>query len=353
MRVLSAWTAAEVVCAVALGVAAAPGAQAGSRPQSPVSGGPLRVGNVGPATAVAGRATELTIRGQGFSDHGVEVTVTVAGEEMACTDVRVQSPRRLKATVPEELAAGRADVTVVNPDGEWDTLEDAVYFVDPGRGFSWQATLFQLRQDWRGFLEWFKLGGPLMYVLAAISFFGVAWAVHCLLVLRRSQILPQKFMEDLSSHLMQSDVRGAAAACERTRCVFGKVILTGLRKVSEAPEKIREAVAAAGSREAAHLHQKISYLANIGTISPMLGLLGTVFGMIMAFNIISSGEVRHYMLAAAIAQAMVTTAAGLVIGIPAMAVYFYLRGRLLRLMTHMEVVADEVAQTIIDRGAVE
>ena len=82
----------------------------------------------------------------------------------------------------------------------------------------------------------------------------------------------------------------------------------------------------------------------------MLGLLGTVLGMIMAFNIISSGEVRHYLLAAAIARAMVTTAAGLVIGIPAMALYFYLRGRLLRLTTHVEVIADSTAQVIIQKG---
>ena len=204
--------------------------------------------------------------------------------------------------------------------------------------------------DWRGFVEWFKLGGPLMYVLAALSFFGAAWAVHCLLVLRRSQILPQKFLEALNSHLDQADIDGAIVTCRRSRCMFSRVILGGLRRVHEPAEKVRDAITASGSREAAHLHQKISYLANIGTISPMLGLLGTVLGMIMAFNIISSGEVRHYLLAAAIARAMVTTAAGLVIGIPAMALYFYLRGRLLRLTTHVEVIADSTAQVIIQKG---
>ena len=132
--------------------------------------------------------------------------------------------------------------------------------------------------------------------------------------------------------------------------MFSRVILGGLRRVHEPAEKVRDAITASGSREAAHLHQKISYLANIGTISPMLGLLGTVFGMIMAFNLISTGEPRPYLLAAAIAKAMVTTAAGLVIGIPALAVYFYLRGRLLRLVTHMEVVADEVSETIIEKA---
>jgi biopolymer transport protein ExbB len=189
-----------------------------------------------------------------------------------------------------------------------------------------------------------------MYPLLLISLFGVAWMVHCLLVLRPSQIVPQKLMDTLGSQLSQGDLRGAASACEASQSVFARVVLAGLRRVGDVPDKIREAVAAAGSREVAHLQQKIVYLAHVGTISPMLGLLGTVTGMVMGFSVIASGEVRHYLLAAAIAQALITTVVGLCIGIPAMVVYYYLRARLLRLTTHMELVADEVTTTIIEKG---
>jgi biopolymer transport protein ExbB len=310
---------------------------------------PLEIRNAEPATPIAGRAVEIIVYGDGFDDGGQPVKVLVG--QVECTDVQVQSPRRLRASIPAGTTEpGYIALTVTNPDGESATLESALLAVAADGGFSWRVTLFQMRQDWRRFGEWFEFGGPLMYVLALISFFGVAWAIHCLLVLRRSQFLPRRFMEGLSSRLMQGDIKGATRDCSRARCAFAKVVLAGLRKAAQPPEKIRDAMTAAGSRESAHLQQKISYLANVGTISPMLGLLGTVFGMIMAFNIISSGEVRHYMLAAAIAQAMVTTATGLVIGIPAMAVYFYLRGRLLRLITDMEVVADDVAGTIIEKG---
>jgi biopolymer transport protein ExbB len=312
---------------------------------------PLRVTNVDPPTPVAGREVWLVVYGQGFSEEGGKVKVLVG--KLEAGEVRVQSPKRLQAKLPASVEVGAAPVKVINPDGKSATLHNAVYFRPAEGGFDTTAMLFNMRYSGRGFLEWFKLGGAVMYVLAAISFFGVAWAIHCLLVLRRSQVLPRKFMDALSSQLAQGDTRAAAATCQRTGCAFARVILSGLQKISEPAEKVREAIGAAGSRESAHLHQKISYLANIGTISPMLGLLGTVFGMIMAFNIISSGDVRHYQLAAAIAKAMVTTAAGLVIGIPAMAVYFYLRGRLLRLITHMEVVADQVAQNIIERGEEE
>jgi len=311
----------------------------------------LAVTNVDPPTPVAGKERWLFVFGQGFSEDEAKVEV-YAGEQKA-EEVRVQSPQRLKARFPASMKPGAAAITVKNPDGETATLSRAVYFRPQDGSYAAEAMFFKMRHDWRGFLEWFKLGGPVMYPLALISFFGVAWAVHCLLVLRRSQIVPRKFMDALSSRLLQGDTKGASAECERTPCVFSRVILAGLHKLGEPADKIREAIGAAGSRENAHLQQKISYMANVGTISPMLGLLGTVFGMIMAFSVISSGEVRHYLLAAAIAQAMITTAAGLVIGIPAMALYFYLRGRLLRLVTHMEVVADQVATTLIEKGEEE
>jgi biopolymer transport protein ExbB len=321
----------------------------------------LQVTYVEPPTPVAGREVELLVFGEGFlaEEKNIQVTVTTGGKEVQAQSVRLQSPRRLKVTLPGETQVGRATVTVTvtteaTEEEEAQTrtarLEDAVYFRRADERFGLQTMLFKMRHDWRGFMEWFKLGGGVMYLLAAISFFGVAWALHCLLVLRRSQVMPKKFLDVLVSRLSQGDLQGAASACRKSKSAFGRVILGGLRKSTEPAEKIREAVADAGAREAAHLHQKIRYLANIGTITPMLGLLGTVLGMIMAFNIIASGDVRHYQLAAAIAKAMVTTATGLVIGIPAMALYFYLRGRLLRLTTEMEDAADGLAQGIIEKG---
>ena len=340
----------------------ASGAAAGALPQGEPDE-PLRITNVYPPTPVAGREVEVLVFGQGFVGEEKNITVTVkCGEaEVKAKAVLVQSPRRMKVVLPKDTQPGRASIAVsILIPGKTDadnrtetaTLGSAMYFHRAGERLSLQAMLFKMRHDWRGFVEWFKLGGGVMYLLALMSFFGVAWSVHCLLVLRRSQIMPKRFLDVLVGRLSQGDVQGAASACRKSNTTFGRVILGGLRKANEPAEKVREAIVAAGAREAAHLHQKIRYLANLGTISPMLGLLGTVLGMIMAFNIISSGDVRHYQLAAAIAKAMVTTAAGLVIGIPAMAIYFYLRGRLLRLTTEMEEAADGLAQGIIEKGGV-
>lgn len=321
---------------------------AGSAPARAEPRERLQIVYVEPAAPVAGKESWLVICGRGFSEDEANIKVKV--NDLEAAEVRVPAPERLKVRLSADTKPGAASVTVTNPDGESVTLPRAVYFLPKDGGWSFGAMMAGLRHDWRVCVEWFRLGGPVMYPLLAMSFFGLAWVIHCLLALRSSQILPQKFMDTLSTYLSQGDLKGAGAACERSASAFGRVVLAGLRKLGEAPEKIREAVAGAGSREVAHMHQKIAYLANIGTIAPMLGLLGTVTGMVMGFNVIASGEVRHYLLAAAIAQALITTVVGLCIGIPAMLVYYYLRARLLRLTTHMELVADEVAGTIIEKG---
>lgn len=342
------WAVGLVAAAGSLGVFGSRHSDAGAAPARAEPAERLQIAYVEPATPVAGKEAWIVVYGRGFSEDEANVQVFV--NDLKALEVRVPAPERLKARLPALTQPGAASVTVKNPDGETATLARAVYFRPKDGGGGFGAMMANLRHDWRVCAEWFRLGGPVMYPLLAISFFGLAWGIHCLLVLRASQVLPQGFMDALGTHLSQGDLRGAAGACERSGSAFARVVLAGLRKVKDAPEKVREAIAAAGSREVAHMHQKIGYLANIGTICPMLGLLGTVTGMVMGFNVIASGEVRHYLLAAAIAQALITTVVGLCIGIPAMVVYYYLRAKLLRLTTQMELVADDVAATIVEKG---
>ena len=350
MQAVARQWAAGLAAAVAFAVfLSGPLCEAGSAPARAEPSERLQIAYVEPASPVSGKEIWIVVYGHGFSEDTANIEVWI-NDKVKAIEVQVPAPERLKARLPAQTEPGSASVTVKNPDGESVTLPRAVYFRPKDGGWSFGSMMAGLRHDWRVCTEWFRLGGPVMWPLLAISFFGVAWIVHCLLVLRTSQILPQKFMDTLSTHLSQGDLKGAAGACERSGSTFARVVMAGLRKLGEAPEKIREAVAAAGSREVAHMNQKIAYLANIGTISPMLGLLGTVTGMVMGFSVIASGEVRHYLLAAAIAQALITTVVGLCIGIPAMMVYYYLRARLLRLTTHMELVADEVATTLIEKG---
>jgi biopolymer transport protein ExbB len=103
-------------------------------------------------------------------------------------------------------------------------------------------------------------------------------------------------------------------------------------------EEAREIAQAEGVRLAGLWNQRISYLADIGSIAPMLGLLGTVLGMIKSFSVVASdiAASRPMMLADGVAEALVTTAAGLVIGIPVMAAYAFFRGRVQGMISDLE-----------------
>jgi biopolymer transport protein ExbB len=165
--------------------------------------------------------------------------------------------------------------------------------------------------------------------------------------------MPPAFMSDISSRLSQGQVDEAIRLSEARDSVFSRVVAAGLRKAHEFPDQIRDAMDSTGRREASHLRQKISYLANIGVIAPMVGLLGTVWGMILAFGAIKDQASRHVALAGALYKAMTTTVAGLLIGIVAMVFYFWLRGRVLRLTTEMEETSEKVAEAIISVGEMQ
>jgi biopolymer transport protein ExbB len=309
---------------------------------------PPQIHRVDPnVVSVLGGAT-ISVLGEHF-DIGSEEPPTVWVGGQPCTDVRVHSSSRISAVVPASAGAGPVDVEVRHPDGTSDTLAEGLCYDD---GKIWTATWFRLKG--RAMSAWYLLagGGTIMVLLALLSICAVAWVLHCAFVIRPGQIIPKGLLDKLGGHLARGEIQTATDTCRQDGSVFARVALAALKKSGESTEKTREVAQAAGSREAAHLFQKISYLSNIGVISPMLGLLGTVLGMILAFKTIGMGEsvAKHLLLASAIHKAMITTAAGLVIGIPAMACYYYFRGKLLGILTDMEQVTEEMAEAIADAG---
>ncbi|MFO7900378.1 MAG: MotA/TolQ/ExbB proton channel family protein [Planctomycetota bacterium] len=299
--------------------------------------------SVEPAVVSRAGRTRITILGAHF-DTGLPspARVEVGGEPCSEIDVNWQGTQ-IRAVVPPSRAGGAVPVKVINEDGQSATLEDAVYYDD---GRFWARTWFVTRSRARSVWELLEKGGLIMALLGLLSVFAVAWAIHCALVVRSSRIMPQEFLDRLSGQIARREIQQAIDACQRERSVFSRVALAALRKAGEAPHKIREASQAAGSREASHLFQKISYLSNIGVISPMLGLLGTVMGMLMAFKAMGEEGGRSMALAAAIYKALGTTAVGLTIGIPAMACFYYFRGKLLQATTDMEQVAEELSDAL-------
>jgi len=185
-------------------------------------------------------------------------------------------------------------------------------------------------------------GGPVMVPLGLLSVAAVALVMIYLFTLRRGAVVTKRYMATADALLRKRDYLGLLAISNRHREAVAQIMQRTLDFVTQHPEatfaEAREIAETEGTRQAAVLNQRITYLADIGTIAPMLGLLGTVLGMIKSFSVVATDIVssRPMMLAEGVAEALITTAAGLVIGIPCMAAYAFFRGQVQSLIAELE-----------------
>ena len=199
-------------------------------------------------------------------------------------------------------------------------------------------------------------GGVVMGVLVALSIVVVALALYYALALTERRLAPPDLILQFRHLLLDGRIDDVARICQARKGMLCEVILSGITEGREGPgsnvfrpEAVGAAMEQTGRREADNLMRKVRYFSEIATISPMLGLLGTVIGMIRAFNgmAFSFGEVKQVLLASAVSQALITTAAGLIVAIPAMALYFIFRGRLQSLLGRVEVSAVAINDLIV------
>lgn len=196
--------------------------------------------------------------------------------------------------------------------------------------------------------EILKAGGSLMYVLGALSVAALASILYLAATLRPGAVAPADLLHDLREMLGAGRREEARLACRRSRsalAAIGETALTWLqRNEGGDPAMLKEVIEGEGSRQAALLQNSTQYLHDIAVISPMVGLLGTVIGMLQAFNAVALdlARARPMTLAAGVAQALITTAAGLIVGIPAMAFYSYFRGRAAKLTAQLETAAADL-----------
>jgi biopolymer transport protein ExbB len=184
--------------------------------------------------------------------------------------------------------------------------------------------------------------GPVMYVLVALSIFSVMLVVVYLMTIRRGAIVSSGFMATADALLRKRDYLGLLAVSNRHGEAIARVVQKVLDFTTKNPnadfQQVREIAETEGTRVASSLNNRVTYLADIGMIAPMLGLLGTVIGIIRSFSALGSdlGAARYVMLSTGISQALVNTCAGLAIGIPAMMFYAFFRGRAQRLISDLE-----------------
>ncbi|RKY41485.1 MAG: hypothetical protein DRP85_06190 [Candidatus Makaraimicrobium thalassicum] len=196
-----------------------------------------------------------------------------------------------------------------------------------------------------------KAGGEVMVVLAFLSVTALALVIYYSLTIKQDKLLPEGFLERSLVLLDESRYEEAKKTCEDNRNLIADVLLAGLLRVGREKVIIKEAMQDEGRRDIDGLWQKLSYLADIAAIAPMVGLLGTVLGMIQAFNVIAfqTGAVKPILLASGISKAMITTATGLIIAIPAMIFYSFFRGRMQDIAARFENVSTELYHLITEK----
>ena len=193
-------------------------------------------------------------------------------------------------------------------------------------------------------------GGILMIPILICSVIVVAVAIERYLTYNRLVIKIPQFMMKIRHPLNHGDVLSAINECTMTKGPVASVVKAGLEKAKLGRERMKEAMETAGNAETYFLEKNLNVLATLAGITPLIGFLGTVTGMIKAFMKIQqlSGNVNADVLAGGIWEAMVTTAAGLAVGIPALILYNYFINRERQFIFQMETAAEEVLDMVKD-----
>ena len=219
----------------------------------------------------------------------------------------------------------------------------------PGAGGGGAAPPPQTSQN---LLSWVieSLGWGYLFVFLALSVTLVSLFVMNLLAARRDTLCPQELIDTFEEKLNTKDFQGAYDMARTDESVLGQVLSAGLAKLSRGYNKALEGMQEVGEEESMKLEHRLSYMALIGNLSPMIGLFGTVQGMISSFQVIAIGgsTPKPADLAAGISTALFTTLVGLAVAIPAIAAYNILRNRVSRLLLEVGVTSENLMSRFED-----
>ena len=206
-----------------------------------------------------------------------------------------------------------------------------------------------------GFGELIARGGVMMMPILFCSVLSLAVIIERAFSLHRAQVTSEVFFRKAEQPIRRSKIVEALAICDETAGSIPRIVKSGLLKHDRPLEEIREAIEETASYEVPALERYLGILATVATIAPLLGLLGTVTGLIRAFMVIQmkSGLVNPADLAGGIWEALITTVAGLAVAIPTYVAYNYYVNRVNSLITEMEKGASRLLQLLSLRGAEE
>jgi biopolymer transport protein ExbB len=202
---------------------------------------------------------------------------------------------------------------------------------------------------------WIPKGGVVMYPIIFCSIVALAVVIERIYHLHRARIDTKKFMDEIANILRRNKIIEGIEMCDKTPGPIAHIVKAGILKHDRPKQEIKEAIEEAGLYEVPRLEKRLPMLATIAHIAPLLGLLGTVTGMIKCFQVIqekstSLNPVSPGDLAGGIWEALVTTVAGLVVAIPTFVAYNYLVNRVNGMILDMEKSATDLINILTQRG---
>lgn len=202
------------------------------------------------------------------------------------------------------------------------------------------------------------VGSGFLGVLLWLALFGaggaaVYFAVDCSITVRAKRIMPQALVDNVTQAMGEGDVVKAIKNCENEPGPLANILTAGFGHVEEGFDVIQDSIGTAADLEVERIMQKLTWISVLGNIAPMLGLLGTVQGMIAAFANLATGAPDIGVLALSIAQALYTTAAGLAVAIPCVALYYVFRNSANKIILRMEALTMELIKDLRNVEVVE
>ena len=214
------------------------------------------------------------------------------------------------------------------------------------------STQMTLAQAW-------QYGGWIMWILLGLSVLGVAICLYFVATLRRNAVVPPRLVRDLPNYLVSDDPNEARRLCEDSPSPLSSVMLATMDAVRNAPRAdatlIANVAEAEGARQADAIQGQTQWLLDIATIAPMIGLLGTVIGMLQAFGAVATdvAAAKPTLLAEGVSKAIVTTIFGLLVAIPSMAFYACFRRKAAKLVASLEGACSELVAILGSKHAQE
>jgi len=231
-----------------------------------------------------------------------------------------------------------------------DSLQEIPRVIEPIKGLMGVLDRSPLGKTGAGKL--FVAGGVFMWWILIVAMVGFVVIIERMWTLNRARVNTRRLLGTVITTLRNDGVQAAAEECQKVRGPIAAILYSGLQKADRGRDSVEKAISTAGTIEMSFLERGMVWVSSVTTLAPLLGFLGTVSGMINAFEAIAASEqVNAKLVASGISEALITTAAGLIVAVPATVAYNYFVGAIDRFVIEMEETSSELLEELERRKA--